>query len=207
VTQPYWFIRTITGTRTSISLVESIFLSSRKPAGQPYETGETIALIAGFGFLFSRAVRYLISLKPMRGQIIFPDETIRTQLGELVDIKAEALPITDKLIQKGRKVYIREGCWYCHSLYTRSVAGENRRWGPSSEVGEYAYDLPHLFGTRRIGPDLTRVGEKYGDDWHAAHYFDPRVVVPDSIMPLRFLKKRILWFSTKMGGGRCLCSL
>jgi cytochrome c oxidase cbb3-type subunit 2 len=97
------------------------------------------------------------------------------------------------LIQQGRLVYIREGCWYCHSLYTRPVAGEERRWGPPSEVGEYAYDLPHLFGTRRIGPDLTRVGGKYGDDWHAAHYFDPRIVVPDSIMP------KFTWFFQKEG--------
>ena len=83
----------------------------------------------------------------------------------------------------GRGVYIREGCWYCHSQYVRPVTGEDLRWGPVSEAGEYAFDLPHLFSTRRIGPDLTRVGLKYGDDWHYAHHWDPRLVVPDSIMP------------------------
>jgi cytochrome c oxidase cbb3-type subunit 2 len=160
---------------------------------------KTIALIAGFGFFFlALLVQGFLPyfLKPMRGSnYLSVTKTVRTQLGELVDIKAEAIPIEDKLIQKGRKVYIREGCWYCHSLYTRSAAGESRRWGPPSEVGEYAYDLPHLFGTRRIGPDLTRVGGKYGDDWHAAHYFDPRFVVPDSIMP------KLTWFFKKEGDG------
>lgn len=75
---------------------------------------------------------------------------------------------------KGRHVYIREGCWYCHSQYVRPVTGESFRWGPVSQAGEYAHDRPHLFSTRRIGPDLTRVGRKYGDDWHAAHYWNPR---------------------------------
>src|SRR5205814_8594151 len=84
---------------------------------------------------------------------------------------------------RGRRVYIREGCWYCPSQYVRPVASEELRWGPVSEAGEYAYDLPHLFSTRRIGPDLTRVGLKYADDWHYAHHWDPRLVVPESIMP------------------------
>ncbi|HEY3186973.1 MAG TPA: cbb3-type cytochrome c oxidase subunit II, partial [Solirubrobacteraceae bacterium] len=83
----------------------------------------------------------------------------------------------------GRHVYIREGCWYCHSQYVRPVAGEARRWGPVSEAGEYAWDLPHLLATRRIGPDLSRVGLKYADDWHYAHLWNPRLVVAESIMP------------------------
>jgi cytochrome c oxidase cbb3-type subunit I/II len=94
----------------------------------------------------------------------------------------QAKPYTG-LEWRGRKVYIREGCWYCHSQYVRPVTGEDRRWGPVSQEGEYAYDVPHLFGTRRIGPDLTRVGGKYSDEWHYAHHFNPRLVVPDSIMP------------------------
>jgi len=148
---------------------------------------KTIALIAGFFFFFlallvQGVLPYL--MKPMRGEnYLSVTRSVRTGLGELVDVKAETVPVTDQLITRGRKIYIREGCWYCHSQYTRPVAGEERRWGPASEVGEYSYDLPHLFGTRRIGPDLIRVGGKYGDDWHAAHFFDPRGVVPDSIMP------------------------
>ncbi|HEY0665350.1 MAG TPA: cbb3-type cytochrome c oxidase subunit I [Gallionella sp.] len=85
--------------------------------------------------------------------------------------------------QRGRRIYIREGCWYCHSQYVRPVTGENLRWGPVSQAGEYVYDQPQLLSTRRIGPDLLRVGGKYGDSWHAAHHWNPREVVPDSVMP------------------------
>jgi cytochrome c oxidase cbb3-type subunit 2 len=92
------------------------------------------------------------------------------------------------LQQLGRRVYLREGCWYCHSQYVRPVTGETRRWGPVSEAGEYAYDVPHLFGTRRIGPDLTRVGLKYGDEWHLAHFWNARMLSRESIMaPFRGL--------------------
>ena len=107
---------------------------------------------------------------------------VRTDLGDVKWVRYDASDYTP-LERLGRGVYIREGCWYCHSQYVRPVTGEDLRWGPVSEAGEYAYDLPHLFSTRRIGPDLTRVGLKYGDDWHYAHHFDPRLVVPDSIMP------------------------
>src|SRR2546428_6297200 len=83
----------------------------------------------------------------------------------------------------GVGVYFRQGGGCCQSQYVRRVAREDLRWGPVSEAGEYAFDLPHLLSTRRIGPDLTRVGLKYGDDWHYAHLWDPRLVVPDSVMP------------------------
>jgi cytochrome c oxidase cbb3-type subunit 2 len=107
---------------------------------------------------------------------------VRTDLGDVKWVRYDASDYSP-LEQIGRAVYIREGCWYCHSQYVRPVTGEDLRWGPVSEAGEYAYDRPHLFSTRRIGPDLTRVGLKYGDDWHYAHHWDPRLVVPDSIMP------------------------
>ena len=81
------------------------------------------------------------------------------------------------LQQRGRDVYLREGCWYCHSQFVRPVTGETRRWGPVAELGEFAYDVPHLFGTRRIGPDLLRVGLKYSDEWHYAHFWDPRMLI------------------------------
>jgi cytochrome c oxidase cbb3-type subunit 2 len=116
---------------------------------------------------------------------------VRTDLGDVKWVRYDASDYTD-LERIGREVYIREGCWYCHSQYVRPVTGEDLRWGPVSEAGEYAYDLPHLFSTRRIGPDLTRVGLKYGDDWHYAHHWDPRLVVPESIMPsFRWLYTRL----------------
>ncbi|MGH9708555.1 MAG: cbb3-type cytochrome c oxidase subunit II, partial [Candidatus Acidiferrales bacterium] len=104
--------------------------------------------------------------------------TVTTMDGKVV----EAKPYTP-LEARGRKIYIREGCWYCHSQYVRPVTGEDRRWGPPSQEGEYAYDVPHMLGTRRIGPDLTREGGRVSDEWHYAHHYDPRAVVPDSIMP------------------------
>ncbi len=107
---------------------------------------------------------------------------VRTDLGDVKWVRYDASDYSP-LELMGRAVYIREGCWYCHSQYVRPVTGEDLRWGPVSEAGEYAYDRPHLFSTRRIGPDLTRVGLKYGDDWHYAHHWDPRLVVPESIMP------------------------
>ncbi len=107
---------------------------------------------------------------------------VRTDLGELKWMEAEATDYTESEAL-GRKIYTREGCWYCHSQFVRPVTGETRRWGPVSQSGEYAFDVPHLFSTRRIGPDLTRVGLKYSDEWHLAHFWDPRMLVPDSIMP------------------------
>jgi cytochrome c oxidase cbb3-type subunit 2 len=107
---------------------------------------------------------------------------VRNDLGEVKWVWHESSPYTPTE-QLGRDVYLREGCWYCHSQYVRPVTGEDQRWGPVSQVGEYAHDRPHLLSTRRIGPDLTRVGLKYGDAWHYAHHWAPEAVVPDSIMP------------------------
>ncbi|HEX7128278.1 MAG TPA: cbb3-type cytochrome c oxidase subunit II [Thermodesulfobacteriota bacterium] len=107
---------------------------------------------------------------------------VRTDLGELKWIQAKATPYTPLELQ-GRRIYQREGCWYCHSQYVRPVNDETLRWGPVSEAGEYSFDAPHFWGTQRIGPDLTRVGLKYANGWHYAHHWDPRLVVPDSNMP------------------------
>ncbi len=107
---------------------------------------------------------------------------VRTDDGTVTWVRSPTRDYTP-LERLGRDLYIREGCWYCHSQYVRPVAGEEARWGPVSEAGEYAWDLPHLLATRRIGPDLSRVGLKYADDWHYAHLWNPRVVVPESIMP------------------------
>jgi cytochrome c oxidase cbb3-type subunit I/II len=107
---------------------------------------------------------------------------LRNELGQIKWVWYESSPYTP-LEQLGRQVYQREGCWYCHSQYVRPVTGEDQRWGPVSQVGEYGHDRPHLLSTRRIGPDLTRVGLKFADHWHYAHHWDAEMVVPDSIMP------------------------
>jgi cytochrome c oxidase cbb3-type subunit I/II len=87
------------------------------------------------------------------------------------------------LEQAGRDIYVREGCYNCHSQMVRPFRNETLRYGPWSRAGEYAYDHPFQLGSRRIGPDLHRVGGKYEDAWHYEHLLDPRSTSPSSIMP------------------------
>jgi len=83
----------------------------------------------------------------------------------------------------GRDVYIREGCYLCHSQMIRPFRSETERYGPYSLPGESVYDHPFQFGSKRTGPDLARVGGRYSDDWHRVHMINPRDVVPESNMP------------------------
>lgn len=83
----------------------------------------------------------------------------------------------------GRIVYMKEGCYNCHSQLIRPFKAETDRYGAYSKSGEYAYDRPFLWGSKRIGPDLHRVGDYRTSDWHANHMYDPQSVVPGSIMP------------------------
>ena len=199
--KPWWVTRSLAGATMDVGLlllVIECFQTAR--AGEPLpqdksavsppedeairsvprqgwlENPPTVALVAGFGF-FMLAVL-------VQGIIPFLSPGTRvTTVEDAVTKKQVHVADYTPLELRGRQVYIREGCWYCHSQYVRPVTGESLRWGPVSQTGEYAYDHPHLFSTRRIGPDLTRVGRKYGDDWHIAHHWQPREVVPDSIMP------------------------
>jgi cytochrome c oxidase cbb3-type subunit 2 len=83
----------------------------------------------------------------------------------------------------GRDVYVREGCYNCHSQMVRTLAFETARYGTYSETGESVYDRPFQWGSERTGPDLARVGGRYSDDWHRVHLDNPREVVPESNMP------------------------
>ncbi len=83
----------------------------------------------------------------------------------------------------GRDVYVREGCYVCHSQQIRPFRSETERYGPYSVAGEFVYDRPFQFGSKRTGPDLARVGKRYSDDWHRIHLMNPRDVVPESNMP------------------------
>ena len=83
----------------------------------------------------------------------------------------------------GRDIYVREGCYLCHSQWVRPFRSETLRYGPWSRAEEYVYDRPFQLGSRRIGPDLHRVGGKYNDAWHYEHMKDPRATSPGSIMP------------------------
>lgn len=83
----------------------------------------------------------------------------------------------------GRDIYIREGCVGCHSQMIRPFRAETERYGHYSVAGEFVYDRPFLWGSKRTGPDLARVGGRYSNAWHAAHLMNPRDVVPESVMP------------------------
>jgi cytochrome c oxidase cbb3-type subunit 2 len=83
----------------------------------------------------------------------------------------------------GRDIYVREGCYACHSQMIRTLRDEVERYGPYSLAVESKYDHPMLWGSKRTGPDLARVGGKYSDEWHVAHLNNPRDVVPESVMP------------------------
>ena len=141
-----------------------------------------VTLVAGIAFFFLALITqgFLPFFEPS-ARTARVTAVVRTDLGQLKWMLTQATAYTP-LEQRGRDVYLREGCWYCHSQYVRPVTGETRRWGPVTEAGEYVYDVPHLFGTRRIGPDLMRVGLKYSNEWHFAHFWNPRMLSPDSIM-------------------------
>jgi cbb3-type cytochrome c oxidase subunit II len=88
-------------------------------------------------------------------------------------------------LELGKSWYQAEACWHCHSQFVRPVSKEDLRFGPVSTPGEYQnmMQLPHLFGTRRVGPDLIREAGKHSNDWQMAHLYDPRSVAPYSVMP------------------------
>jgi cytochrome c oxidase cbb3-type subunit II len=83
----------------------------------------------------------------------------------------------------GRDIYVREGCYNCHSQMIRPFRSETERYGPYSVAGEFVYDRPFQWGSKRTGPDLARIGGRYSDEWHRQHLEDPRALVPESNMP------------------------
>ena len=109
---------------------------------------------------------------------IVPLFTIQQTVEEAPDMR-----VYTPLELAGRDIYVREGCYACHSQMIRTLADEVDRYGPYSRAVESQYDHPMLWGSKRTGPDLARVGQKYSDAWHVAHLINPRDVVPTSIMP------------------------
>ncbi|MGL4601888.1 MAG: cytochrome-c oxidase, cbb3-type subunit II [Plesiomonas sp.] len=119
---------------------------------------------------------------------------IAISLGGLVEIvplmfqKETTQPVSDlkpytALQMEGRDIYIREGCHVCHSQMIRPLRAETERYGHYSVAGESVWEHPFLWGSKRTGPDLARVGGRYSDTWHREHLLDPRAVVPESNMP------------------------
>jgi len=97
--------------------------------------------------------------------------------------KVEGMRPYSPLELVGRNVYVREGCYVCHSQMVRPMRDEVERYGNYSLAAESMYDHPFQWGSKRTGPDLARVGQRYSNDWHVQHLIDPRSVVPESIMP------------------------
>jgi len=123
-----------------------------------------------FGILVVAAIGGLVQILPILNQESLATATENTR-------PYTALELT------GRDIYIREGCSVCHSQQVRPLIAEVRRYGPYSRAGEFVYDRPFLWGSKRTGPDLHRLGGKYSDDWHRLHLLEPRAVVETSIMP------------------------
>jgi cytochrome c oxidase cbb3-type subunit 2 len=139
--------------------------------------------------------------------------TLVVSIGGLVEIvplffqKSTTTPVNelvkpyDALRLAGRDIYIREGCYNCHSQMIRPFRAETERYGHYSVAGEYVYDHPFQWGSKRTGPDLHRVGGRYSDQWHRIHLLNPRNVVPESNMPAYYWLDRPLkdpYISAKM---------
>ena len=122
---------------------------------------------------------------------IIPLFTIETTIERVDGVR----PYTP-LEQLGRNIYVREGCYLCHSQQIRPFKDEVERYGPYSLAAESMYDRPFQWGSKRTGPDLARVGGRYSNDWHVAHLISPRAVVPESVMPAYpFLAQRKLEYA------------
>jgi cytochrome c oxidase cbb3-type subunit 2 len=110
-------------------------------------------------------------------------EIVPLYLSNEVTTPAPGVKPYEALALEGRDIYIREGCYNCHSQMIRPLRAETERYGHYSLAGESVYDHPFQFGSKRTGPDLARVGGRYSDEWHRAHLANPRDVVPESNMP------------------------
>ena len=129
-----------------------------------------IAFVAGFGF-------FILSFVVLG---VLPARQLQAEIDRTAPRSMQPLTAAE---QHGREIYGREGCAYCHTEQVRVITADVVRFGAPTAPWETQYDYPHLWGTRRIGPDLSREHGLRTDDWHFAHLFDPRATVPDSIMP------------------------
>jgi cytochrome c oxidase cbb3-type subunit 2 len=141
------------------------------------ETNATLLLILSF---FVVTIGGLVQIVPL----FYLDNTIE---------KVEGMRPYSPLELTGRDIYIREGCYVCHSQMIRPMRDEIERYGHYSLAAESMYDHPFQWGSKRTGPDLARVGGRYSDEWHVDHLRDPQSVVPESVMPkYGFLEKKMI---------------
>ncbi|GAA5534009.1 cbb3-type cytochrome c oxidase subunit II [Deinococcus aluminii] len=156
------------------------------PQGQRFlERFETVVLLGGIGsFVLSVVALGLAPGAALKAKIE------RTTPAASRDYTAQEL--------RGRELYMRDGCAYCHTQFVRPTVSDVRYFGVASEAWEYRNDYPHLWGTRRIGPDLSREAGKRPDGWQYAHLYNPRSTVPQSIMPA------FPWYFTHAADGSAL---
>jgi cytochrome c oxidase cbb3-type subunit 2 len=131
---------------------------------------EKHSMVLVIGILITVAIGGLVEIAPL----FWLSSTIE---------KVQGMRPYSPLELAGRDIYIREGCYNCHSQMVRALRDEVERYGHYSLAAESMYDHPFQWGSKRTGPDLARVGGKYSDEWHVAHMNDPRSVVPESVMP------------------------
>jgi cytochrome c oxidase cbb3-type subunit I/II len=148
--------------------------------------------VSGVGLIFLALTTHGVRPSEQNNTVRAPvTAVVRNDLGKLKWVATEATDYTP-IEAAGRRLYVEARCSYCHSQYSQPkadpanrwspISEDRRRWGPMAEAGEYAYDNPVLFGAKGIAPDLARVGLKYGNEWHLAHFYDPQAVVKNSIM-------------------------
>src|ERR1700756_4884311 len=135
-----------------------------------HETLERNSILLVIGILLVIAIGGLVEIVPL----FYLKSTIE---------KVEGMRPYSPLELAGRDIYVREGCYLCHSQMIRTLKDEVERYGHYSLAAESMYDHPFQWGSKRTGPDLARVGGKYSDQWHAEHLINPRSLVPESIMP------------------------
>jgi cytochrome c oxidase cbb3-type subunit II len=156
----------------------------RKPSiWAKHKIFETNTVVLFLGILFMVSIGGLVEIAPL----FYLRSTIE---------KVEGMRPYTPLELAGRAIYIREGCYNCHSQMIRPLRDETERYGHFSLAAESMYDKPFQWGSKRTGPDLARVGGKYSDEWHLQHLIRPKALVPDSIMPgYPFLAARELEFA------------
>ena len=141
---------------------------------------ETNSIFLTIGILIVVAIGGAVEIAPL----FYLESTIE---------KVQGVPPPTPLELAGRNIYIREGCYNCHSQMVRPLRDEQERYGHYSLAAESMYDHPFQWGSKRTGPDLARVGGRYSNEWHVLHMADPRAVVPESVMPgYPFLAERAL---------------
>src|SRR3954453_8001609 len=154
-----------------------------------FETNSIILLI---GILVVIAIGGLVEIAPL------------FYLNSTIEKVGDVRPYTP-LELVGRNIYVREGCYNCHSQMIRPLRDEVERYGHYSLAAESMYDHPFQWGSKRTGPDLARIGGKYSDSWHVDHLRDPRLVVPESVMPpYAFLARKTLSYEDIQGRMRAL---